>query len=146
MRIPVLVLSLACFIAALSVRAQRPTGELEAAMAEATGLARDGFAGFIDALRRNDGEAFAVKVPAVERGAFTHVWLSQLRIEGEGLIGVEVISEAGVSGRIRRIRFEDVIDWTYREDGFTYGAFTTCIYNPTQPALPANIAGAAGDR
>lgn len=116
-------------------------------MAEATGLAHEGLAGFIDALRRDDGEGFAVKVPASEQGPFTHVWLSQLTLEGEGeLIGTEVRPDVQASGRIRRVRLDDVIDWVYRRDGFTHGAFTACVYNPTQPALPAGIITAGGDR
>ncbi len=117
-----------------SAGAQRPAAELAAAMDEATGLARDGLSRFLGALASGQGEAFAVKVSVRERGPYSHVWLVDLEHHGDRLSGAERLAAA--SGVRRQVSLDEVIDWTYRHDGFTHGAFTSCVANPSQPPLP----------
>lgn len=117
-----------------SASAQRSPEELAASMDEATGLAREGLARFLSALDSGQGEAFAVKVPVRERGPYSHIWLTDLAHRGDQLIGAERLASA--SGIRRQVSLDEVIDWTYRHDGFTHGAFTSCVANPSQPPLP----------
>ncbi len=114
--------------------AQRSSAELAASMDEATGLARDGLPRFLAALDSGQGEAFAVKVPVRERGPYSHVWLTDLAHRGDRLSGAERLASA--SGIRRQVSLDEIIDWTYRHDGFTHGAFTSCVANPSQPPLP----------
>ena len=117
-----------------SVSAQRSPAELAASMDEATGLARDGLTRFLSALDSGQGEGFAVKVPVRERGRYSHVWLTDLEHRDDRLSGAERLASA--SGIRRQVSLDEVIDWTYRHDGFTHGAFTSCVANPSQPPLP----------
>lgn len=130
----IIAAALGWLLAVSPVFAQRSAQELAASMDEATGLARDGLSGFLAALDTGTGEGFAVKVPAREHGPWSHVWLVDLEHAGGQITGVERLIAA--SGIRRTVTVAEITDWTYRHDGFTHGAFTSCVANASQPPLP----------
>ncbi len=110
--------------------------------AQAMQLARLNFAGFV--LRLNAPQAgdhgFAVKVPVPIGSDTAHVWLDQVKVDGDHVQGR--ISQPPAAARHLRAGQEwqtaadDISDWTFRNGAKTYGNF---ILRASKYAVPAQL-------
>jgi uncharacterized protein YegJ (DUF2314 family) len=86
---------------------------------------------FVAAMRAGDGAGFQVKVPLPIDGGFEHVWMNDLKVDGESFTGViaQTPKEASryAKGTPHRARFSEVSDWAYWKNGLMEGGYTVRV-------------------
>jgi uncharacterized protein YegJ (DUF2314 family) len=87
-----------------------------------------------------NGESdFFVKYPyPTPNGDAEHIWISAMEIEGnkiKGVISNEAESKIGVNfGDTVLVSKDSISDWSYKQNGYTYGGYTLRVLRNTLSA------------
>lgn len=121
------------FAAAQVINYQRSDPEMAAAYKEALRT----FPIFVDALEKNAASDFHVKVPLPYAQGRELIWMGDVKIEGDGLVGrianVPVHQKEIQKGSPHRLKQADIIDWYFMRDGKMHGSFSTRVMLKRMP-------------
>lgn len=125
-----MLLAAAAALAPMSARAQDGimTDAFDPAMEAAREKAHRTLPHFLNVLKDRSATRTAVKVPVAHAEGRDHVWIENVRVEGDRFVGAVEEEPRPVTklrkGAILGVTRAEISDWYYVRDGLTYGAWS----------------------